>query len=196
MVKKTGKLSLIDYQQKVVDSKDKQVVLRWARRTGKDTIISKLAKKGDIVIHFSIMAARQAGAIDMDGKDKSGVYHITENQLNHFLGIKPKRVFLNEPAFFVDLLYVLSFIKRSLKPESIYLVGTPNLTNDILSSGFIFDAICARLEMHNLEGIYYSLIKYEDSPYSNEQLVKDIKHNAPYKIINEEILAAYNEEDS
>lgn len=184
---------LINYQQKVVDSKDKQVVLRWARRTGKNTVISALAEAGDVVVHFNMMAAKNA--INYDSNIKSGVRHISEGEVDHFLGNKPKRVFLNEPALFDNLLHILDFVKRYLKPEAIYLVGTPNLNSDILSSGFIFDAICARLEMDGVSGVYYSLVKYEDSPYANKEMLDDIKKNVGGKPFSEEMLATYNKED-
>lgn len=184
-------MKFTEYQDKVLKSSSRQVVLRWARRTGKNELINHIAEPNDLVIHFSYRAARDAGAITMNGKNKDGVFHVDEGVLRRISSVSPKRVFLNEPALFRDLAAVMSYINNVVQPEFVYLIGTPNLSNNILSSGFLFDAICARLEMNNIDGVYYSVAKYGESPVFVAQVMKDIEHNKPPYAYKEEMLSEF-----
>lgn len=53
-----NKIKLLDYQQEVKESKAKQVICRWGRRTGKDVLINELAGKKDLVIYPTYQMAR------------------------------------------------------------------------------------------------------------------------------------------
>lgn len=107
--------------------------------------------------------------------------------------LKARKIFLVEPAFFHDLLPLLEELKKD-NFDQVYFIGTPHLvSNDLASSGFLFDAICARARMGRLKDIFYSEHSFMDNSYIPSDFGKNLKEQLPTNVFNEEMEAQYLE---
>lgn len=173
------------YQEALAGATTPYVVARWGRRTGKDATILSILGEDDLFVFPTGMRMhyhREYRFIKniVSEREFSTVMHTTKDV---------KRVFVMEAAF-MDRLFDILDICEKYGVEQIFIVSTPHLQSKITSSGFLFDAICARLNMSLVSDYSYSQVGYSDTPFADPNLPKEIKKAMPLKYV-EEIDADY-----
>ena len=168
------------YQEALAGATTPYVVARWGRRTGKDATILSILDEDDLFVfptHMRMHYHREYRFIKNI---------VSEQELPDRLysSGRVKRVFIMEAAF-MDKQYRILERCEDMNVEQIFIVSTPHLQSKITSSGFLFDAICARLNMCLVSDYSYSQVGYSDAPFSDPNLSKDIKKSMPLKYVEE-----------
>lgn len=173
------KLKLTTYQQDLIDRKEKYVVARWGRRTGKDTVIGRdYDDENDLIIYPTFTMARIV-ARDVGIRrafSEADVMHDPRDYTND----KPfRRIVIMEAALFDDLAGLLKRLEKRFKFEQLYIISTPLPNDKISSSGFFFEAMCHMLDRTTLPNYYYTQVGISDAPYADEKWIDDLKKMHP-----------------
>lgn len=173
------------YQEALAGATTPYVVARWGRRTGKDSTILSILDEDDLFVfptHMRMHYRREYRFI-------KNIVSEQELPKNLISSGRVKRVFIMEAAF-MDKLYKILELCEQMNVDQIFIVSTPHLQSKITSSGFLFDAICARLNMSLVSDYSYSQVGYSDAPFADPNLSQDIKKAMPFKF-QEEMEADY-----
>lgn len=189
-------MDLLPHQDEASKARDKFVVLRWARQTGKDKFIKAMFNdQTDCWVFPDWQRAM------VHSPTRQPVHYIAtpETVANEAKRNQFNRIFLNDAVEYRDLAKVISQLEgsaivgqgRATRPlcQQLYIISTPKIAYLPTSSGFYFDALCARLEIGKLPGYYYSRVGLpEDTPHKAEFDAQGI-------VSTEELFAGYLSEE-
>lgn len=177
-------MKLAKHQKILAGATSKYVIARWGRRTGKEVLVISELTEEDVLVYPSSMShfyRREYGCLENV---------VPEHSLWYVLSRSPrKRVFVMEAAF-MDRLYKVLDVIEDFDVDQVYILSTPNLQSRITSSGFLFDAICARLKVSLVKDYTYSQVGYSDTPFADEHVMDNMKSCMPDRF-HEEIEADY-----
>ncbi len=182
---------LLKYQQEVKETKAEDVVLRWARRTGKDFLIDDIATDKDIVIYPSLNMARAVYGNGINIKTKNGAKVFDEG--SPILGYRPNAVFIVEPACFTRLYRTIDAV-MDVQPKRVFLIGTPLPSGRVMSSSFLFNALTREASAMKSDKLYFSLIGMSDNPLVPPEFIADMKKGMPDQIY--ELTADWSEDEN
>lgn len=174
-------------QKEIKQATAHYVIARWGRRTGKDTVVKAMLKPEDIIVYPYLMKQHYEQMFD-----RSNLISDSAFRSEALRGRKLGRVFIMEAASTRRLYRTLDIIDELDVFSQVYLISTPRIQPPITSSGFLFDAICARLEITPLDNYYYSQQGQGHNPFISEEAIKQLEEHTP-EYFEEEIQGEFSD---